>query len=59
MALGKGLLAALGRYLSKRALTLSEKDLDAVVYANEVEAEETGLQTVKLTNWGKSVLLNL
>ena len=41
-ALGKGLLLALVRDLNGRALTLLEKDLDAVVHKSEEETEETG-----------------
>ena len=41
-ALGKGLLLALVRDLNGRALTLLEKDLDAVVHNSEEETEETG-----------------
>ena len=55
---GKSLLAALGRNWYKKALTLSEKDLEAVVHGSVVETEELGLNTVKLCNWIKPVLIN-
>lgn len=42
LALGKGLLAAFERNLSKRALNLSENDLDAVVNGSEEEKEGRG-----------------
>ena len=48
MVLGKGLLIALVRDLNEIALTLFEKDLDAVVDESEKETEETGLDTIKL-----------
>ena len=58
-ALGKGLLLALVRDLNGRALTLLEKDLDAVVHKSEEETEETGSETVKWSNGGKSAWFNL
>ena len=59
VALGKGLLLALVRDLNGRALTLLEKDLDAVVHKSEEETEETGSETVKWSNGGKSAWYNL
>ena len=59
LALGKGLLLALVRDLNEIALTLLEKDLDAVVHESEEETEETGLETVELSNVGKSAWFNL
>ena len=58
VAIGKGLLLALGRDLNEIALTLLEKDLDAVVKGSKEETEETGLETVELCNGGKSALLS-
>ena len=55
MALGKDLLLALVKDLNERVLTLLEKDLDAVVHESEEETEETGLETVELSNGGISV----
>ena len=55
VALGKGLVLRLVRDLNERALTLVEKDLDAVVHEHEEETEETGLEAVELSNGGKSV----
>ena len=55
MALGNDLLQSFVRYLNERALTLLEKDLDAVIYESEKGTEETGLETVELSNGGKSV----
>ena len=54
LALGKGLLRALVRNLNERALTLFEKDLDIVVHESKEKTEETGLETVELSNGGKS-----
>ena len=54
MALGKGLLLALVRDVNQIALTLLEKDLDAVVHDSEEETKETGLEPVELSNGGKS-----
>ena len=36
-----------------------EKDLDAVVHESKEETEETGLETVELSNGGKSAWFNL
>lgn len=58
MAQGKVLLVTLGRYLNERTLTLSKKDLDAVVHGSEAERVEIGLETVELINGEKS-LFNL
>lgn len=58
MALGKVLLVTLGRYLNERTLTLSKKDLDAVVHGSEAERVEIGLETVELIN-GEKLLFNL
>ena len=55
MALGNDLLQSFVRYLNERALTLLEKDLDAVIHEREKGTEETGLETVELSNGGKSV----
>ena len=44
----KGFLLALVRDVNEIALTLLEKDLDAVVNESEEETEETGLETVEL-----------
>ena len=55
VALGKDLLLALVRDLNERALTLLEKDPDAVVHESKEETEEIGLKTVELSNGGKSV----
>ena len=52
--LGKGLSLALVRDLNERALTLLEKDLDIVVHESKEKTEETGLETVELSNEGKS-----
>ena len=59
LALGKGLLLVLVRDLNEIALTLLEKDLDAVVHESESETKETGLETVELGNGGKSAWFNL
>ena len=59
MALGNDLLQSFVRYLNERALTLLEKDLDAVIHESEKGTEETGLETVELSNGGKSVWFNL
>ena len=59
LALGKGLLLALVRDLNEIALTLLEKDLDTVVNESKEETEETGLETVDLSNGGKSAWFNL
>ena len=59
VALGKGLLLALVRDLNEIALTLLEKDLDAVAHESEEEKKETGLETVELSNGGKSAWFNL
>ena len=59
VALGKGLLLALVRDLNERALTLMEKDLDIVVHEGKEKTEETGLETVELSNRGKSAWFNL
>ena len=60
MALGKGILLALVRDLKNEiAVTLLEKDLDAVVHESEEETEETGSETVELNNGGKSAWFNL
>ena len=55
VAQGKDFLLALLRDLNERALTLLEKYLDAVVHESEEETEETGLETVELSNGGISV----
>ena len=52
--LGKGLSLALIRNLNERALTLLEKDLDIVVHESKEKTEETGLETVELSNEEKS-----
>ena len=54
VALRKSLLLALVRDLNEIALTLLEKDLDAVVHESEKETEETDLETLELSNEGKS-----
>ena len=54
VALGKGLSLTLVRDLNERALTLLEKDLDIVVHEIKEKTEETGLETVELSNEGKS-----
>ena len=54
VALGKGLSLALVRDLNERALTLLEKYLDIAVYESKEKTEETGLETVELSNEGKS-----
>ena len=59
VAPGKDLLLALVRDLNERALTLLEKNLDAVVHESEKEREETGLETVEFSNGVKSVWFNL
>ena len=59
VALGKGLLLALVRDLNERALTLMEKDLDIVVHEGKEKTEETSLETVELSNRGKSAWFNL
>ena len=59
VALGKGLSLALVRDLNERALTLLEKDLDIVVHESKEKTEETGLETVELSNEGKSAWFNL
>ena len=51
---GKGLSLTLVRDLNERALTLLEKDLDIVVHESKEKTEETGLETVELSNGGKS-----
>ena len=53
MALGKGLLLALVGDLNERALTLLEKDIDIVAPESKGKTEETGLETVELSNGGK------
>ena len=50
VALGKGLSLALVRDVNERALTLLEKDLDIVVHESKEKTEETGLETVELSN---------
>ena len=57
VTLGEGLLLALARNLNERALILLEKDLDAVLHESEEETKETGLETVELSNGGKSACL--
>ena len=54
VALGKGLSVALVRDLNERALTFLEKDLDIIVHESKEKTEETGLETVGLSNKGKS-----
>ena len=44
----------LQKELNERALTLLEKDLDIVVHESKEKTEETGLETVELSNEGKS-----
>ena len=44
----------LQKQLNERALTLLEKDLDIVVHESKEKTEETGLETVELSNEGKS-----
>ena len=59
VALGNGLPLALVRDLNERALTLLKKDLDIVVHESKEKTEETGLETVELSNEGKSAWFNL
>ena len=59
MALGKGLLLALVKDLNEIALILLKKDLDAVVHESKEETEEAGLETVELSDGGKSAWFNL
>ena len=59
VALGKGLLLALVRDLNDRALTLLEKDLGIVLHESKEKTEETGLETVELSNGGKSLWFNV
>ena len=59
VALGKGLLLALVRDLNDRALTLLEKDLGIVLHESKEKTEETGLETVELSNGGKSPWFNV
>ena len=54
VALGIGLSLALVRDLNERALTLLEKELVMVVHESKEKTEETGLETVELSNEGKS-----
>ena len=56
---GKGLSLALVRDLNEIELTLLEKDLDAGAHESEEEKKETGLETVELSNGGKSAWFNL
>ena len=56
LALGKGLLVAFERNLSKRALNLSENDLYAVVNGSEEEKEGRGLEIIESGNWERSTL---
>ena len=46
--LRKSFISSLGRDLNEIALTLLEKDLDAVVHGGEAETEEIGLETVEV-----------
>ena len=59
VALGKDLLRALVRDLNQMVLTLLEKELDAVIHKSEEETEETGFETVELSNEGESTWFNL
>ena len=59
MALGISLLLSLVKDLNEIALTLLEKDLNAVVHESEAKTKEAGLDTVELSNGGKSTLFNL
>ena len=59
VALGKGLLLALVGDLNERALTLLEKDIDIVAHESKGKTEETGLETVELSNGGKLAWFNL
>ena len=59
VALGKGLLLALVGDLNERALTLLEKDIDIVAPESKGKTEETGLETVELSNGGKLAWFNL
>ena len=59
VALGKGLLLALVSDLNEIALTLLEKNLDAVVHESIEKTKETGLKTAELSNGGKSDWFNL
>ena len=59
MALGKGLLLALVWDLNERVLTLLGKDLAIVVYESKEKTEEKGLETLELSNGGKSARFNL
>ena len=59
VTLGEGLLLALARDLNERALILLEKDLDTALNESEEETEETGLETVELSNGEKSACFNL
>ena len=59
VSLGKGFLLALVRDLNERPPILLGKELDAVVHESKEETEETGLETVEWSNWGKSMWFNL
>ena len=54
MALGKGFLLTLVSDLNEIALTLLEKNRDAVVLESKEETKETGLETAELSCGGKS-----
>ena len=59
LALVKSLLLALVRDLNEIALTLFKKHFAAVVNEREEETEKTGIETVELSNGGKSARFNL
>ena len=48
-------ILALVRDLNETALTLLEKDLGIVLHESKEKTEETGLETVELSNGGKSL----
>ena len=54
----KKIISNIRKKFKQKTLTLSEKDLEAVVHGSVAETEELGLDTVKLSNWVKSVLIN-
>ena len=47
------------RLKNEIAVTLLEKDLDAVIHESEEQTEETGSETVELNNGGKLAWFNL
>ena len=54
-----GIMLMIRSNVSRKKVKNSRKDLDAVVHGSEAEAEETGLETVELSNGGKLPLFNL